>query len=581
MIAADAEEQSPLLATALSIAEDAWNELQHTPYVQQRLGAVPERLPDLSFAEAERKSRLGRSLLRRLSALDLSALPHELALTMRLVRFRAEMWSEEADWYWLVIDPRGIGFYCLFLPTAYCGGSLLNLVHGQLNSFSFEGSEDIERYLSLLSDYAQIVEQFTLRTAGQAERGIRIPKPQVPQARVLVSTLKSRVRDALVVSPQRLRGVPAKHFSHKVEHLISTTIEPAFDRALEMLSDRYLERAPDRVGISQYPGGSSLYVKLVKSHTTLTLTPEQVHEVGLARMAELEESMQAVRSTRGSKGNHAEFISQLNRDPSWHADSVGRVASLFECYLDRLRPHLARCFARVPRASYGVSPLPKALEPSMTFGFFDPPSTSRARGVYLFNAANLMKQPLFQVPSLAYHELVPGHHLHLAMQQENEALHPFRKYNFINAYNEGWAEYAATLAGELGMYEKPEERYGRFMFDAFLTSRLVVDTGMNVLGWTLEEGRKYMREHSGLSEREIMTESLRYSCDRPGQALAYKLGDTQLLVMRERMQRALGSRFDLRDFHTAVLTPGGLPLPDLEWHIDRQIEDLKQGGRPG
>jgi uncharacterized protein (DUF885 family) len=209
----------------------------------------------------------------------------------------------------------------------------------------------------------------------------------------------------------------------------------------------------------------------------------------------------------------------------------------------------------------------------MTFGYYD-----RATGCYLFNSGNLTKQALFHIGALTYHELMPGHHLHIATQRENDTLHSFRRYSFVSAYNEGWAEYAAAFAGELGLYEQPEERYGRLVMDAFLTCRLVVDTGMNVLGWTLERARDYMRSHSGMCEAEILTESVRYSCDIPGQALAYKLGDTQIFALRERMRQALGTRFELKDFHAAVLGPGALPMPELEWHVNYEIGCLSERG---
>jgi len=211
----------------------------------------------------------------------------------------------------------------------------------------------------------------------------------------------------------------------------------------------------------------------------------------------------------------------------------------------------------------------------MTYGYYDAPHEGHAEGIYRFNALNLTRQALFHIGSLTYHELVPGHHLHFATQQENGLLHPFRKYCFVNAFNEGWAEYAALFAGEVGLYELPEERYGRLVMDAFLTCRLVVDTGMNVLGWSLERARDYMRLHSGMTESEILTESVRYSCDIPGQALAYKLGDTYILTLRERMRRGLGARFDLKDFHAAVLESGALPMGDLDWHVAHETERLK------
>jgi len=210
----------------------------------------------------------------------------------------------------------------------------------------------------------------------------------------------------------------------------------------------------------------------------------------------------------------------------------------------------------------------------MTFGFYDAPSPGQPAGRYLFNATNLAAGPLANVASLNYHELVPGHHFHLASQRENEVLHPIRANALFNAFNEGWAEYAATLAGELGMYQESEERFGRLMMDAFLACRLVVDTGMNALGWTLEQSRTFMRENAFMPEAEIRSESIRYSCDIPGQSLAYKLGEYFLMARREEMRARLGERFDLRDFHDAVLEPGGLPLLLVAENIAAATERL-------
>jgi len=209
----------------------------------------------------------------------------------------------------------------------------------------------------------------------------------------------------------------------------------------------------------------------------------------------------------------------------------------------------------------------------MTFGYYDAPKTDDPIGRYLFNAENLSRNALANIAALNYHELVPGHHFHLATQLENETLHPLRSHGFINAFNEGWAEYAATLAGEMGMYQKPEERFGRLMMDAFLTCRLVVDTGMNALGWSLEQARDYMRANAFMPEAEVRSESIRYSSDLPGQALAYKLGEYYLTERREAMRQTLGNRFDIRRFHDAVLRPGALPLSLVGENIDRATID--------
>lgn len=560
------------MAQALRVVDDAWEELRRSPFVQQKLGITLTRLPDVSPFEAERRSRVGRSLLQRVEAINCDRLPHKLALTLRLVRFRAQIWARESEWYWMVVDPLGIGFFGIFLPTAYCGGWLLNVINGMLAAFPFAERGDCDRYLGLVVDYAQLIQQFTARTDGQAQRGKRMPKAQVRQARTLLAAFKFAARKAVAVVPERLTAVDCGDFTRELESRVAMDLEPAFDRALDVLSDRYLAMAPDQIGLGQYSGGREIYEHLVKLHTTLDLTPEQVHAQGLARMEEIETAMKAIRAGLGFDGDHFAFIASLSADARWRATTVEGVTAVFQRYLERIKPHLKEYFSFIPKAPCDIAPLPAALQSSMTFGYYDGPRPSRNQGLYLFNSGNHLKQPLFNVASLTYHELLPGHHLHITSQQENLLLHPFCMYSFVNAYNEGWAEYAATLAGEIGMYEQPEERYGRLLWDKFFSTRLIVDTGLNVLGWSLERACGYMRQHSGMSEGEILTECLRYSCDIPGQSLAYKLGDIQILALRARMRRALGSRFDIKRFHAAILEPGALPIPDLQWHIEHEIQ---------
>jgi uncharacterized protein (DUF885 family) len=563
------------LPVALRLIDDAWEEVRRSLFVRQAMGAPLSSLPHVSLEECERRSAVGKALLARVDAIDPTGLPHDIALSLRLLRYRANTWAREADWYWNVVDPLGVGFFGMFLPTAYCGGFFFNFIHTQLASFQFKEAGDCDRYLGLVADYARLIDQFTARTEGQAERGIRMPKVQLTQARALLTAFRSRARTTGAVAEARLRRIDGAAFRGEVDRRLAHQIEPAFDRALAGIGDDYASKAPDTVGLGQYAGGREIYAELVKVHTTLDLTPEEVHARGFRRMEEIEASMRAIRDELGFKGDGLAFVRDLNADPRWRAGTVEGVTEVFERYIERLKPRFAEYFATAPQATHGVAPLPEALQASMTFGYYEPARPETRQGTFFFNSGNLVKQSLFNIGALTYHELVPGHHLHLATQQENQVLHPFRKHSFVNAYNEGWAEYAATFAGEIGMYEAPEERYGRLVGDAFLTCRLVVDTGMNVLGWSLEQARDYMRAHGGTAEAEVLTESVRYSCDIPGQALAYKLGDTAIFELRKRMREGLGARFSLRDFHDAILGPGALPIPDLEWHVGREIERLR------
>src|SRR5882724_4690725 len=229
--------QRDQLNTANRIADQAWEELQRGALVQSQLGVTPAKLPDLSFEEARRQSDVGLTLLKQLQGIDDRVLPHDVALLLRLVHFQAKFWARRADWYWTVIDPLAVGHFGLFLPTAYCGGFLFSTLHKQLASFAFTQSGDLDRYLALIADYELVVDQFAMRTAGQAGRGMLMPKPQVAQARALLAAQKAAAQAALSVAADRVRGLSVGEFAAELQARITHRVGPAFDRALNALSD--------------------------------------------------------------------------------------------------------------------------------------------------------------------------------------------------------------------------------------------------------------------------------------------------------------------------------------------------------
>lgn len=569
--------EDELVGRAMALVHDVWQENAGGASAWSTSGEPLRALPRLDFAEAERRTKAGKALLERAEALDLDALPHELALTVRVAIDRAQAWTRAADWYWLVFDPLGVGFYALFAPTAYGGGFLLSSLAKEFVALPFKARGDRDRYLGLVSDYADMIAQMHARTEGQAERGIYMPKAQLAQAGALLAGLKAQALAALKPSAERA-GEGAEAFLAEVDRRLNEEVGPAYDAFIAYLAGDYAAHCGDQVGIGQYPGGPEVYETLVKLHTTMELTPGQVHARGHERMASIWRQMQELLADAGFEGDPKAFVRAAGEDPAWRAEGPEAIAAVFQRYIDRLKPKLDEAFHRQSKAPYHAEALPAALEGSMTFGFYNPPGADQPAGRYVFNAANVSKSDLCGIASLTYHELAPGHHLHLSRQMEAEHLHPLRKAAFCNAYNEGWAEYAATLAGELGAYEQPQERFGRLMMDAFLTSRLVVDTGMNSMGWDLEQARDYMRANTFMSENEIGSEPVRYSCDIPGQSLAYKLGDTRMMELREEMREALGNRFDIRDFHEAVLAPGALPLPILTDHVRRETARIAGQG---
>lgn len=555
----------------------AWAEYGAGVFVMQNLGASLDRMPDISEAAAKDRSARARRWLDGVAAIDAAQLPEEQATTLAVARQVMERRAREHEWYWLVFDPLGVGFFAMFAPTAYGGGWLLNYIGGMLGRHTIDQLGDLDRYLDLIDGFGDLIRQLHARTAGQAERGIRIPEPQIDQSVELITRLRTGAHATLTPDRGRLSAIDGDAAAEAVSLRVTDSVIPAYDELLGLLSDRaYRAAAPETVGLGQYPGGAALYSELVRLHTTLELTPEQVHAEGLRRMAAIRGEMDALISAAGFAGTPAEYHAKVDADPAWRASDADGIAAFFRRYIDRIAPHIDAYFDFKPAAPHDAEPLPDALSASMTFGYYATPSPAQPKGRYLFNAANLSGSGLCNIAALNFHELVPGHHFHFASQQENEALHPLRKYALVNAFNEGWAEYAATLAGEMGMYEAPEERFGRLVMDAFLTCRLVVDTGMNSLGWSLEAARDYMRANAFIPETEIRSESLRYSCDMPAQALAYKIGEDFLMEKREEMRARLGERFDIRAFHDAVLKPGALPLPLAAQNIENASRALER-----
>jgi uncharacterized protein (DUF885 family) len=307
-------------------------------------------------------------------------------------------------------------------------------------------------------------------------------------------------------------------------------------------------------------------------HTTLDVTPEEVHKLGLAEVERLNRELDEVRAAVGFEGALAEFRRHLRGDPRFIPATPDEIGDRLLAAQKRIETRIPLFFRKTPAAPAGIRRLAPSLEGAMTYGFYQSPSASDPRGYYYYNGSSLADRSLLSTAALIYHELVPGHHFQKSLQQENAELPSFRREAGWTAYTEGWGEYASALAGEMGMYEDPYDRAGRIMMDAFLSARLVVDTGMNALGWSRARAIEYMKENTLESDAQIATETLRYSCDIPGQALAYKMGSATIRELRVKSERALGPGFDVRRFHDAVLGSGPMPLAVLERHVDWFIE---------
>jgi len=424
-------------------------------------------------------------------------------------------------------------------------------------------TSDVDRYLKLLDDYAALVEQLSETMAGQRKRGIRLPAWAVPAA---VATVRGHAEASaeLAVAPGRLTGLApglAGRLADSVARMVQGRLAAGWRRLVEDLATDAREGGQG-VGIGQYPGGQDCYAGLIRLHTGLDLAADEVHAIGLAEVERITARIRAELGITDEPG----YRRRLAARPGMYATSPAEVERLFQRHIDRLLPHLPRFFARLPAAPFRLRPLEASLS-GLTYGFYEPPGLAGA-GYYHYNVAGLPERPLLQAASVIYHEGMPGHHMQVGRQVENTALHPIRREATelrtfaLNGYMEGWAEYAAGFCDEIGLYADPLDRYGRLSSERFHAARLVVDTGLNVLGWSRERAAAYLRASGFLSDVEIGTELLRYAVDDPGQALAYHLGHWYLRELR-------GAR-DARQFHEAVLAEGPLPLALLGRHLAGQ-----------
>ena len=550
------------------LADDIWADtIEHSLYFRQQEGLPIEAFEVPTLEQYHVNQDKQGAWRARLGDIDATALSGDDLVTYEILEFQLADNGANDDDYWLQFD-----------ITAYIGPYTFRFAQQTLATHVFSDRASADHYLKLVGDYAANIEHLVAKTQGQIERGIYLPKPALASTRATWAGIKETAPAALAVADERLAvlGDAEKgEFSMALNALINDRVVAGFDQLLETIGAEYEATAPEAVGISQYPGGMDVYLRRVRNETTLNLTPEQIHERGKAAVADIANRMQKIRNELGYEGSAREFMASIKVDERFLADSPAEVEATFNDYIDRIEPRLDGWFHTQPAAAYGVRRLPLAAEAGMTYGYYNPPTTDDPVGYYNYNASDLDTRSMVWAGSLIYHELLPGHHFHIATQDENASLQAFRKKYSVAAYTEGWAEYAASLGIEMGMYETPEELYGRYIGEMFLATRLVVDTGMNALGWSLEDARAYMAEYVVQSEAEIASETLRYSTNIPAQALAYRLGYEKMWELRRHAEAELSDDFDVRDYHEVVLADGAKPLVVLEAKVNRYIQEQK------
>lgn len=534
--------------------EDQWL------YLQLKNGRKVEKIPLLPSVVRGPDEEL-RQLLSRLDEIRADQLSPEDKITLGGLRWDLRMDLERLGHHWSLFS---------MTPRQVRSSSIRDL----FEDFTFTDAGEADRYLRLVDQLPDWIAAFQTKAEEQAKRGIRLPAAGID---VSLPVWRGFER-FLIVDRDRLEALSAEEaeaFMKALRTRLEEEVFPVLHRFVAYLDGEYRDGAPSGIGLAQYPGGRELYRHQIRYFTSLDMDPGEIHRIGLRRVAEVNEKMAKLRESLGFQGTREEFHRALDEDPRFFAKSPEEVESVLRSYVKKIEPHLKDYFLKIPRTPWEIRRLPPSLEGSMTYGYYWWPTADHPVGTYYYNGSKLNERSLLNAESLIYHELLPGHHFQVALQDENESIPSYRRESIYVGYGEGWAHYAAGLGVEMGLYEDPYSLYGRLAVEMLMAVRLVVDTGLNDLGWTREEASRYMLENTLESEAQVASEMLRYGVDVPGNALTYELGSLKFKELRHRAEEALGDRFDIRKLHNAFLEHGNVPLELLDEQIDDFIEQSR------
>lgn len=528
-----------------------------------------KRWPDDSpAADAGRRKAL-ESFRTRLEALAGAQLQGEDALNLAALRLQVRHRLESLDF-----DERRLpfsaddGFYNL--PDYVARGTLVRT------------REDAAAWLARL---AALPAWYAAETAD-AQRGLDTgfvqPQPvvqaalQTVRAQAAAEPAESSLLLPFAKLPDSFSAEEQKTLRAQALELVTQRIKPAQRAFLEFLDQTYQPRARAALGIESVRNGPAYYAWLVRSHTTTAMTPGQVHALGLKEVARIHAEMDQVIAEVHFHGSFQEFQAKLRSDPQFYVASREALLEKASTIAKRIDGELPKWFGLLPRLPYGVREVPREIEEGYTTARYWPGSPEQGQaGGYMVNTSHLDQRPLYELPALTLHEAVPGHHLQIALAQENKVIPVFRRNDDLTAFVEGWALYAEKLGIDMGIYRSPYEQFGRLSMEMWRACRLVVDTGIHHEGWSRDQAIAYMAANTALAQKNIEVEVDRY-IGWPGQALGYKIGELKILELRHRAESQLGEKFDIRRFHDLVLGEGPLPLDILEQRVDAWIAGQKQ-----
>lgn len=569
MISSGARAETPGDRLRALFAEEWEYAMRDSPVWASQLGDMryADRWRDLSEEAFERRRAHARDLLSRLDAFDAAGLSPEDRDDLRLFKTEAARREQELRY----------GLY--LLPVNQRGG--IQTLDYLTELLPFETVEDYEHWIARLESFPDLVDQTIALMREGVRKGIVHPAavleriPEQIDAQIVSTPERSLFFKPFTRVPDSWPPAVRDRLKADGARAIAEKVVPAFEKFRSYFIDRYMSAGSNKIGIWQFPQGREAYAFLARSHTTTTMTPEEIHALGKAEVKRLRAEMIRVMKKTGYRGGLKGFMEFLRTDPRFYYKTGEELLAGYRAIAKRIDPETVKLFGRLPRAPYGVVPVPDHVAPHTTTAYYRGPSADGKRpGLYYVNLHKPETRPKYEMEVLTVHEAVPGHHIQIALAMESRDLPNFRRFGEVTAFVEGWGLYAESLGEEIGLYRDPYSKFGELTYQMWRAVRLVVDTGIHHYGWSREKAIDYFRDNCAKSEADIVNEVDRYVI-MPGQALAYKIGDLKIKELRARAERELGERFDGRGFHDEVLRRGPVTLDLLEEGIEAWIERRK------
>ena len=554
--------------TAEQSADAAYTVLAERIYkaMQDNSAWGSAELPDMSPAALAAQYEREQAWLNELMAVNVQALSTQNQINHRMLT------------YGLQNSVDGYRYKDHYMPLNAEGGFHSNLGFMARNA-NFRSMDDVTNYMQRLRSIPRYMTQQTAWLEKALDEGYTQPKAaMVGFEESITAFIAQNPQDSLFFGPFKV-AKPLFATAEQWEDLRAETLQiidqqvvPAYQDYFDFMVMNYLPNSRDSVGASELPNGREFYQNRIKHYTTLDLSPEEIHQMGLAEVKRIRNEMAVVIGKTGFEGSFDEFTNFLRTDPQFYPKSAEALLKEASYIAKKADGELPKFFKLLPRQPYGIAPVPAEIAPKYTTGRYSGSNRSDRAGFYWVNTYALDRRPLYQMEALTLHEAVPGHHLQGALARELEDMPDYRRYTYISAFGEGWGLYAEWLGKEMGFYQDPYSDFGRLSYEMWRAARLVVDTGMHAMGWSREQAMDFMASNTALSLHNVKTEIDRY-ITWPGQALSYKLGEMLIRQLRTEAEDALGADFDIREFHYQILKNGSIPLDVLERETRNWIDD--------